>query len=180
MSQAELLALVVRVLNALRIPHMLVGSYASSYYGEPRSTHDIDLVIELDTATIPELIRQFDPERYYISESALREGRLANLIDLETGDKVDFFMLDQNPLNHVAMSRRMKRMVMEVNVDMATAEDTILSKLQWSTMAGGLPRQLADVGSIVRNQHHQLDIHYLQQQAELLGLQAELATLLEE
>ena len=48
MSQLELLDLVMRVLKELHIESMLVGSYASSYYGEARSTHDIDLVIELD------------------------------------------------------------------------------------------------------------------------------------
>ena len=47
MSQAELLALVIENLNELQIPHMLVGSFASSFYGEARSTHDIDVVIDL-------------------------------------------------------------------------------------------------------------------------------------
>lgn len=81
MSQAELLRLVVAVLEDLGIAHMLVGSHASSFYGEARSTHDVDLVIDLDPAKINELVARFDPERYYISETALREGRMAKLID---------------------------------------------------------------------------------------------------
>ena len=47
MSQAELLGLLISVLGDLGISHMLVGSHASSFYGEARSTHDVDLVIDL-------------------------------------------------------------------------------------------------------------------------------------
>ena len=47
MSQAELLGLLVSVLGDLGIAHMLVGSQASSFYGEARSTHDVDLVIDI-------------------------------------------------------------------------------------------------------------------------------------
>lgn len=67
MSQAELLSLIVAALNDLQIAHMLVGSHASSFYGEARSTHDIDLVIDLDPIKIPALVSRFDPDRYDFS-----------------------------------------------------------------------------------------------------------------
>ncbi len=174
MSQAELLALVVRVFQELEIPYMLVGSYASSFYGEPRSTHDIDMVIDLETSKIPALIGRFDRKRYYLSEIALREGRMANLIDLQTGDKVDCFLLDDNPLNRMAFSRRSIQRIVDVETHIASAEDTILAKLNWSKNAGGLSRQQTDVRNILMIQGTRLDINYLLRQAKLLGLYEDL------
>jgi len=104
MSQAELLALIVSVLNDLKIEHMLVGSHASSFYGEARSTHDVDLVIDLDPVKIPALIASFPHDRYYLSEASLREGRMANLIDTQTGDKVDCFVLGTDPVDRTAFA----------------------------------------------------------------------------
>ena len=56
MSQQELLALVVGQLNQLNIDYMLTGSFASSLQGEPRATHDIDLVLELKPESCRALI----------------------------------------------------------------------------------------------------------------------------
>ena len=178
MSQAELLALVVGVLNELQIDHMLVGSHASSFYGEARSTHDIDLVIDLDPAMISELVGKFDSQRYYFSESALREGRMANLIDTMSGDKVDCFLLRDDPVEQLAFSRRVLKKVMDIEIPLASAEDTILAKLKWSDMSGGLPQQQIDVGHIVRAQVD-LDLVYLRQQAVAMGLQAQLEEVLD-
>lgn len=47
MSQAELLRAAVALLDDAGIRHMVVGSYASSFHGEPRITRDIDLVVKL-------------------------------------------------------------------------------------------------------------------------------------
>lgn len=180
MSQAELFSAMIDVLNELGIAHMLVGSHASSFYGEARSTHDIDLVIDLDPDKITELVSRFRPPRYYFSEAALREGRMANLIDTETGDKVDCFILDDDPLNRTAFSRRIKQTILGLQVSLASAEDTILSKLRWSELAGGSQRQLADVREILRNQKNRLDIGYLYRQAESMKLADILADLLEQ
>lgn len=174
MSQAELLAAVVAILNELQIAHMLVGSHASSFYGEARSTHDIDLVIDLDAAKIPELVQRFDPSRYYLSEAALREGRMANIIDTQTGDKVDCFILNDDPAARTAFSRRKTEEVMGVQIDLASAEDTIIAKLRWSEMIGDSTQQLSDVREIIRAQGDRLDHGYLQQQAKELNLHQQL------
>lgn len=170
MSQVELLSAITTVLADLDIGHMLVGSHASSFYGEARSTHDIDLVIDLNTDKISELVSRFEPPRYYFSEAALREGRMANLIDTHTGDKVDCFILDDDPVNRLAFARRSTRTILGIDVSLATAEDTILSKLRWNRLAGGSERQQSDVREILRTQKGRLDLAYLHRQAEALGL----------
>ncbi len=180
MSQLELLSLLVKVLNDLQIDHMLVGSYASSYYGEARSTHDVDLVIHIEPAKIPEFVASFAPDRYYISEAALREGRMANLIDTHTGDKMDCFLLDDDPYNRQAFSRRTLRNILGIDIPLASAEDTVLAKLKWSELGGGLPQQLDDARAILRHQRDRLDLTYLAEQAKALGLSRWLTNLLKE
>jgi hypothetical protein len=174
MSQAELLGLLVSVLGDLGISHMLVGSHASSFYGEARSTHDVDLVIDLDSAKIAALVARFDPDRYYISETALREGRMANLIDTFSGDKVDCFILGSDPIDRLSFSRRRSETIMGIEIALASPEDTILAKLRWSEMSGGSSQQQHDVREIFRHQGELLDVAYLRTQAVQMGILSQL------
>jgi hypothetical protein len=52
MTAAETVRLVLRSLDEAGIPHMLVGSFASSRWGMPRSTHDVDLIIDPTHASL--------------------------------------------------------------------------------------------------------------------------------
>ena len=162
MSQAELLRLIVTVLHDLGIRHMLVGSHASSYYGEPRSTHDIDMVIDLPAEKIAPLISRFDPTRYYLSESALREGRMANLIDTFTGDKVDLFFAGDSATAKAELSRSKPGEIFDVDIKLISPEALILSKGLWSRDIGGSQRQDEDVRLVLRNQKDKLDWNYLE------------------
>ena len=180
MSQAELLSLVISIFAELGIEHMLVGSHASSFWGEARSTHDVDLVVKIDHDAIPKLVRKFDHHRYYLSEIAFREGRMSNIIDTFSCDKVDCFIFDNNPYDQLAFSRRLSKTIIDVNVDVASAEDTILSKLRWSNMVGGSAQQLTDAREILRVQGDALDAPYLQREGETLGVSEVLRELLDE
>lgn len=178
MSQFDLLRFIAELLNRLEIPFMLVGSHASSFYGEPRSTHDIDIVINLDPQKIQNLVREVDSDRFYVSESALKEGRMANLIDMQSGDKVDMFMLDSDPVNQTAFDRRSIKSIMGLEIPIASAEDTILAKLRWSEMSGGSQRQISDIRQILRAQRDVLDATYLHEQANQMGLASQWSTLM--
>lgn len=170
MSQAELLAYVIAIFGEEGIDHMLVGSHASSLYGEARSTHDIDLVIDLPKSKIASLVSRFDSNRYYVSATAFHEGRMANIIDTVSGDKVDCFMLSMDPIDRKAFSRRKIRQVLGIEVATASAEDTVLSKLRWSQMIDGSQRQLQDVREILRVQRDKIDFDYLHEAAREMGL----------
>ena len=174
MSQLELLRLVLEVFDQLQIQSMLVGSHASSHYGEARSTHDIDMVIDLPSGKIDALVASFDSERYYLSKQALQEGRMANLIDTVSGDKVDFFLLSNDPIARSEFARRKNGKLLDLAVTFASAEDTILAKLHWSRQIGGSERQQRDVREILRAQSEKLDLDYLERAAEAKSLTAEL------
>jgi len=170
MSQVDLLAFVAAILDDLKVPWMLVGSHAASFYGEPRSTHDVDLVVDLSDDHIAPLLDRIDSARYYLSESALREGRMANLIDTQTGDKVDLFFAAAEPANHAALMRRRYETILGVPVAIASVEDTILAKLRWNRLMGGSERQIRDVRGIVRLQSGSLNWDLLNQEIDASGL----------
>lgn len=85
MSQQELLTRVIEVLDRLNAPYFISGSWASSLHGEPRFTHDLDLVVALEAAMVVDLIAAFPPPQFYLSEAAVTEAvhnrSMFNLLD---------------------------------------------------------------------------------------------------
>ena len=137
---------------------MLVGSYASSFYGEPRSTHDIDVLVDLPPSKIDSLLAAVPDDRYYLSGVALREGRMANLIDTVTGDKIDLFLAAGDEPAVATLTRRQQANLHGVTVFVASAEDTIIAKLKWSQQVGGSERQIRDIRGILINQMPKIDL----------------------
>lgn len=110
MSQQELLNTVVRALEQLDVEYMVSGSIASSLQGEPRSTHDIDIVVDLPRSKAHALAAAFPPPVYYFDEEAVAEAvaakGMANLINTDSGDKVDFWILTEDPFDRSRFARR--------------------------------------------------------------------------
>jgi hypothetical protein len=74
MSQQDLLSKVIRALDEAGCPYMLTGSFASSMQGEPRLSHDIDLVVDLRPQALPELLRVFPSPEFYLDEQSIHEA----------------------------------------------------------------------------------------------------------
>jgi hypothetical protein len=112
MSQSELVRQVVEALDRLKIPYMITGSIASSLQGEPRATHEIDIVISLESAKIDQLMRTFPPPDFYLDRDsmmrAIETEGMFNLIHIPEGDKVDFWMLTDEPFDRSRFARRRK------------------------------------------------------------------------
>ena len=110
MSQQELVRTVVQVLEEASIAYFLTGSVASSYQGEPRASHDIDIVVQISEADVGRIGDAFNDDDYYLDTETIREalqgGSMFNLIDTKGGDKVDFWLLTDDPFDISRMSRR--------------------------------------------------------------------------
>lgn len=175
MSPAGLLGRIVEALDASRIPHMLAGSVASSYHGEPRATHDVDLVIDPSREALARFVAGLDPSRYYVSpeaaEQAWRQRGLFNVIDLESGWKVDLILRKQRAFSREEFSRRQPATILGARCFVASAEDTILAKLEWAR-SGESERQLRDVAGILALRGSELDRGYLERWAAELGVAA--------
>jgi hypothetical protein len=174
MSVVDVFARVRAALEAAGVPHMLTGSFASSFHGAPRATQDIDIVIAPSREQLLALIAQFPADMYYVSRDAALEALARhdqfNVIDLATGWKVDFIMRKPRAFSREEFERRRPADlsgVVEMNV--ASAEDILLAKLEWAKR-GGSARQIEDAAGIIRLQGERLDTAYVQRWVAALGL----------
>jgi hypothetical protein len=134
MSQQELLKKVIEALEGARIEYMVSGSVASSLQGEPRSTHDIDVVVAVQQSTAHAIVRAFpSPDYYLTAESifrAIQDQGMFNLIDVHSGDKVDFWILTEDPFDCSRFKRKYAEEAMGIRIMVSSPEDTILMKLK--------------------------------------------------
>ncbi len=176
MSQQELLVKTVGALNAAQIPYLITGSVASTYYGEPRSTHDIDFVVRLDKKQIVQLSGAFPEPAFHFdvdaANEALRSQSMFNIIDVLGGDKIDVWMLTSTPFDHSRFARRREAKLAGVQVFLPSPEDVILAKLQWARIAGGSDKQMNDAAGVYEVQRETLDSVYLTEWIDKLDLTA--------
>ena len=174
MSQSDLLIEAVEALERAGVGYMLTGSFVSSLQGEPRATHDIDLVIEADMRAVDALAGVFRAPRYYFdavaARSALGQSDMFNLLDTSTGDKVDFWAITDSPFDVSRFARRIPVAVFGASIVVSSPEDTILQKLKWSAASGGSERHFNDALGVYELQAGVLDESYLDEWAEHLGV----------
>jgi hypothetical protein len=156
---------------------MLVGSFASAFHGSPRLTQDADLMVRLNPNQVDGFIEAFSRE-FYVDrgqiEQAIMNQTSFNIIHLESSFKVDFFVWRRGGYVEEAFSRRVLEQV-DPRTDFAayvqTAEDTLLSKLDWFRQGGEVSEnQWRDVIGILKIQAGRLDFGYVQKWAEELGI----------
>ncbi|MEX1181715.1 MAG: hypothetical protein WEF86_00665 [Gemmatimonadota bacterium] len=152
----------------------VTGSVASSLQGEPRATHDLDVVVAVRAADAPALVRSFGPPRFYLDEGAILEavetGGMFNAINLEEGDKIDFWMLTDEEFDRSRFGRRIEEKVFDVRLKVSSPEDTILAKLRWSKLSGGGRKSFVDALRVYEVQADRLDRSYIEKWAEQLDV----------
>ena len=176
MSLADTLRVVVEALENARVPHMLAGSLASTYHGEPRATQDVDIVIDpASREALDDFAAALNRDRFYVGDhrAAFARREAFNVIDLTTGWKVDLIVRRDRTYSRTEFERRQPADVEGIPVYVATAEDTILTKLEWAKL-GESERQLRDVEAVIRAIGDSLDRPYLTEWATELGLLPEL------
>ena len=176
MSQQELLKKVIQTLNKAGIQYMLTGSVASSLQGQPRATHDIDMVISIEKSNAQELVEAFPSPDFYLDEHSILEAinvqTMFNLIELQSGDKVDFWILSNEAFDHSRFSRRYSEKFMGIEMEVSSPEDTILAKLRWAKLCGGSEKQFTDALRVYEVQYGQLDLDYIELWTKELDVQS--------
>ena len=175
MQDPDFISLFVAPLEAAGIQYMITGSVASSIYGEPRNTLDIDLVVLIQPDQIPLLPQLFPEDDFYLPPSdvvAIESRREAhghfNIIHHHTGLKADIYL----SRNHstlpwaLAHTRRVQTSACEITV--APPEYVILHKLDFYRESGH-QRHLRDIAGMIEQQ--ELDHEFLDHSIEFLGLQ---------
>lgn len=176
-EQTQVNLLVVRAFEALRVPYFLGGSMASSVHGIYRATADADFVAALRPHHAEPLARLLQPT-FYADLEAIRAAtashRSFNVIHLDSMLKVDVFVASTAPFHLMQMRRRVLQAATsdgQTTFYVASAEDTVLAKLQWYRDGGGVSdRQWNDVLGVLKVQGATLDRAYLEEWARELGL----------
>jgi hypothetical protein len=180
MNESELLVDCLRRLNRAGVAYYLTGSMAGNYWGIPRTTHDLDFVVQLPVSAAARLMQEFSGD-FYIEESAVRAAcrppHQFNAIDTRSALKVDFWLPKPEPFDKEMFRRRMPVTLFGQPAWIATAEDVILHKLVWNGISPS-DRQLGDAAGVFAVQADALDTNYLRQWAQELKVSRELEHLL--
>jgi hypothetical protein len=152
---------------------MVVGSFASTFWGRPRMTHDVDLVVEIAVEKAGELAQLLAPHFYapeFVIEEAVRKRGQFNLIHLDYAFKVDLWMVKDSPYDAVCFERRLLGVMFGREVWVSSPEDVILGKLLWYRAAPASDRQFQDVLGVYEFQEPYLEHAYLERWAHTLGI----------
>jgi hypothetical protein len=169
--------IVAEALETCLVRYLVGGSLASAVGGEPRSTLDVDLVVELTENDIEPLVVALG-DRFHVDADSLRravrERSSANIIHYETSTKVDLFIAGGTPLDRLQMDRR-QRVRVSTNPErwlhVYTPEDIVLQKLRWYRMGNeASDRQWRDILGVILVQGERLDHAYLQDNADAFGV----------
>jgi hypothetical protein len=172
MVQEEALKPVIKLLNKLQIPYMLVGAIAVNYYSVPRFTHHADLVVQIHPRHIDVLCKSLE-NKYYVDAEMIKEALSSsgqfNFIHFDTGFKIDFWILEKDEFSQVKFSRRIPGNIFGQDVFMISPEDLILTKLSWFKESD-IQKHFLDAVGVYRMQRDILNIDYLHKHAKELNL----------
>jgi len=177
MQDPDFIALFVAPLEAAGISYMITGSVASSIYGEPRNTLDIDLVVLLQTAQIQLLPQLFPEDDFYLPPSdviAIETRREVhghfNIIHHHTGLKADIYLSRNHPTLPWALAHARRIHTSTCEITVAPPEYIILHKLEFYRESGH-QRHLRDIAGMIEQQ--ELDHEFLEPSIQSLHLQTQ-------
>lgn len=168
---------VIGVLEQLRVPYVVGGSIASSIYGKPRATQDVDVVADLRDEHIALFIAALGSD-FYLDEPAIRDAvrrrSTFNVIHLVTMFKVDVFVAKDDAATVQELARRRSYVPPEaphVEIALASPEDIVVQKLYWYRLGDHVSeRQWTDALNVLTVRGKDLDQGYMHDLATAMGV----------
>ncbi|MBL8028192.1 MAG: hypothetical protein JNL74_17345 [Fibrobacteres bacterium] len=161
------------------VDYFITGSVATMFYGEPRLTHDIDIVIALNQQQINLLGNAFPLDSYYfppddvVKNEILRAGKgQFNLIHHDSGLKADLFIFKNDHLHRWAMKNRLRITVDDTLLWVSPPEYVIIKKLLYYK-EGGSDKHIRDIRGLLKQRSETINHQWLQEQIETFSLHSE-------
>ncbi len=174
-------------LEVAGVRYAVGGSWASTAFGEPRFTNDVDVLADFTEESLDRFLSSLPKTFYADPEEALnavRLGRSFNVIYMPMAFKFDFFPAGAFPIGMQELDRAVFLAVTGISespTPFVTPEDILLAKLHWFKAGGEISEvQWRDIRGIVRACGASLDGRYLEQSAAKLGIVALLKKALNE
>lgn len=177
MRPSELVGIVEAACAELNLAYFVTGSVASSYYGEFRTTHDVDVVVALGPGDARAFCARFSEPDWYVSEPAAREAvtraGMFNIIHVGSGLKIDVAIPGRREADRLRLRRRRRVVLDDGSAAWFSApEDVILSKLEFFR-EGGSEKHIRDIASMLRAPEGLIDLAYVDTWAPRLGVEVE-------
>jgi len=158
-SEEDIVGEVVAVLESMQVPYMIGGGVALTAWAVPRTTHDVDLVVDLAADRIPTFCAHFNVDRYFIDPENMSEAfamrdepslGMYSFSDMESGYKIDLFPLRSgDEAQQAALRRRVMAEVLEgLYAYVYAPDDLLVQKLRWYA-ASDSERQFRDCLNLV-------------------------------
>jgi hypothetical protein len=175
-AETNLFRLFLSPLEKSGFHYMVTGAAASIVYGEPRLTHDIDLVIELHGQDAGRIAQAFPADQFYcppvevLEEESKRSQRgHFNVIHLASGFKADFYLKGQDELHRWAMANRRRVKMEGLSIWIAPPEYVIVRKLEYYRQ-GGSEKHIRDIAGMMAISPEQIDLKILFEKIEEFDL----------
>lgn len=177
MSEYDFVRYIIRIFERLKIAYFITGGMAAIAYGEPRYTNDLDMIADLQEFHPSQLLTEFQPPEYYLSEEAMGEAIAQwgqfNIIHTTSGNKVDVIVASPNEYDQLRLRRkRLLNLETDFQAFFAAPEDVILKKMEYFKI-GGSEKHLRDITNILLINGDRLDYEYISQWSDTLEITAE-------
>jgi hypothetical protein len=166
-------------LNNRGILYAVTGSVASIIYGEPRMTHDIDIVIEMNVDKASELIKAFPAEKFYCPPIEVLKTEIqkssrghCNIIHYDTGFKADIYFTGTDKLQNWAITNAKIFKFNDTDIVIAPPEYVIIKKLEFYK-EGQSHKHIEDIKSIIHYSKEFMDFSKLEEYISMFGLKNE-------
>lgn len=166
-----------KALEEAGVRYAVGGSWASTAFGDPRFTNDIDVLADVTESNVDRFLRGLPDEFYADAEDARRAialGRPFNTIHMPSVLKFDIFPARAFPLGLQELDRAIEVEGSGLSLEavrFVTPEDILLAKLYWFQMGGGVSEvQWRDIQGLVRVRRMTLDLGYLRDSGVKLGV----------
>ncbi len=165
MTVEELAMKVIAACEAENLDHMLTGAFAFNYYAIPRSTKDVDIVVDLTGGgKISDLIKRLEPEiefRGQVQFDTLTWGKRHIGTPAQNSTlEVELFELFDDPFVQSQFQRRRRLILPQIAIEtwIPTPEDIIVQKLRWAR-----PKDLDDARDVLATEDPEtLDMPYIE------------------